>query len=307
MILRTQFSDFFLSTMKPALELVIWNRYRRFPQQWSNFFNQTMIQGSIYQSSQLSGLGLMQTITEGAAVTYDQPVQGFDKTYTPARRGLGVQVSQDLVEDDTKLKLVAKKAGLLGASAKETLEIDMASVFNNAFSGNYTGVGGVSLCNASHPLTKAGGVQSNILSTAADLDNTSLELALTDYETMVSDANHKINLPLPRLVVAPANRWVAAEMLESKLRSDTANNATNAFKFTNNGAPDWFVWQYIIDSDAWFLVAQPEDTELHVIWRRKPYTRYGFDFDTETGKTAMRMKYDYGWSDFYGVYGTPGA
>jgi len=37
-----------------------------------------------------------------------------------------------------------------------------------------------------HPLVKAGGTQSNILATAADLDVASLELALTDWELIVS-------------------------------------------------------------------------------------------------------------------------
>src|SRR5512143_1143455 len=306
MILRGQFSDFFLETMKPALELVIWNKYNRFPQQWTMIFGQDSTTSSIYQTSQLSGLGLASTITEGGPVKYDQPVQGFDKTFKPVRYGLGMQVSQDLVEDDNKLKLVPKQGRMMANAIAETQEVQTASIFNNGFTSG-TGPDGVVLFSASHPLVKAGGVESNLLTAAADLDHTSLTLALTDYETMLNAEGAHINLGLPRLVVAPANRWKAAELLESMDRSDTANRATNPLRHANGGVPDWIVWQYLTDSDAWFLVAPPEETGLKVIWRRKPYTRYGFDFDTETGKAAMRYKFDYGWADWYGTFGTPGA
>lgn len=307
MLIRTQFSDFFLTTMKPALELVIGDNYRRWPKQWPHIFRQETTRNSIWQSTTVAGTGLATQINEGQPVLYDQPVQGFDKTFTPVRYGLGIQISQDVQDSDTKLKASARQGRWLSNSIAETQEVQMASVFNNGFSGGPTGPDGVVLFSASHPLVKAGGVQSNLLSAAADLDNTSLELALIDYETMVTPEGHKMNLGLPSVVVAPANRFVIAEILNSADRSDTPNRATNAFKYSNGGLPRDIVWNYLTDTDAWFLVAPPEDAQLIVVWNRKPYTRYGFDFDTETGKVAMRYSLDVGWSDFYGTYGTPGA
>lgn len=302
---RGQFSDFFLETMKPMLERVIYASYKRRPAEWPKIFDQDSTQASIYQTTTHSGVGLPTQINEGQPVNFDSPVQGFDKTFKPVRFGLGIQVSQDLVEDDTKLRLAPKRARMLANSINEAQEIQMASIFNNGFSA--TGPDGVALFSASHPLVKAGGVQSNLLSAAADLDNTSLELALIDYEGTVDQDGKLIRLPLPKVVVARQNRFVIAEIIESKDRSDTPNRATNAFAYTEGGIPGWMVWHYLTDPDAWFLCAQPEDTQLLVIWRRKPYTHSWFDEDTETGKTAMRYKLDYGWGDFYGVYGTPGA
>lgn len=309
MITRAQFGDFFLETMKPALELVIWNRYKRYPQQWTKIFRQeTLTNGGIFQTSQISGVGTFRSITEGANITYDRPVQGFDKTFKPARFGLGIQVSQDTVEDDQKARLIPKQATMLANACAESLEIQMASDFNNGFTaGAYVGPDNVALFSASHPLVKAGGVENNLLSVAADFDNESLALALTDYETMLNAEGAKVRLPRPTVVVAPANRWAVAEVIESKMRSDTANNATNAFAYADGGMPDWFVWQYLTDDDSWFLVANPESTEMIVVWRRKPYTTYDFDKQNECGSTMMRYKVDHGWADWYGVYGVAGG
>lgn len=306
MIIRGQFSDFFLETMLPALNTVIWNRYRRYPDQYSQIFDVHTSTRGIEQTSQVSGLGLFTDIPEGAPVRYDQPVQGFDKTFVHSRFGLGFKVSQDVVEDD-KINLVAKMAVELGRSAKESIEIDAASTFNNGFDPAYPGPDGQPLFSANHPLVKAGGVQSNILSVPADLDVVSLELALTDFETQKDSSGKLIHVPCSKVVVHPANRWNVHEILRSAMRSDTANNTTNAFQYAVDGLPKPFVWRYLTDPDAWFLCAEPGDTGLLWFWRRKPYTKGDFDFDTETGKTAMRYKKSHGWSDFYGVYGTPGA
>jgi hypothetical protein len=293
--------------MLPALELVIWNRYKRFPQQWTRIFAQESTKRGIFQSSQVTGVGLMRGITEGAPVGYDKPLQGFNKTFIPVRFGLGIQCTVDVMEDDSKLGIEAKKSVMLANSCKETMEVMFASAINNGFDPAFPGPDGAALFSASHPLVKAGGFQNNLLPVAADLDQTSLQLALTDYETMLNAEGARMSLPLPRLVVTPANRWSAAEIIESKMRSNTANNAINPLQFANGGLPDWFVWNYLTDPDAWFLCASPEDTGLLVVFQRKPYTRYWVDDETETGVQAMRFKADYGVADFYGTYGTPGA
>ena len=306
MIVRGAFKDFFLEDMLPALELTIWGNYKRRPQQWSKIFNQdTVKNGGIYQTSQLSGVGLFRTITEGGDVTFDAPVQGFDKTYKPARKGLGIQVSQDVVEDDQRARLVPKMARMLSESCTESIEVQVATVLNNAFA-TTTGPDGVYLCSASHPLVKAGGVESNTMS-AADFDNESLALALTDYETLLNAEGKQILLPTPIVVGAPANRWAFAEVIESKMRSDTANNATNPLAYAEGGMPRWMIYNYLTDDDSWFLIAPPPSNGLLVVWRRKPYTQHGFDEKSETGWTAMRYKMDVGFHDWYGVFGVPGA
>lgn len=292
--------------MLPALNSVIWKKYNEYPEQFSQIFHVETSTRSIEQFSQVSGVGLFTALTEGESVRYDQPVQGFDSTFTHTRFGLGIKFSQDVVEDD-KIGLIAKQGRELGRSAKETREISGASTFNNGFDTGYAGPDGKPLFSATHPLVKSGGVQSNLLSVAADLDVTSLQLALTDFETQKDSSGKLIHVPCAKIVVAPPNRWNVNEILHSASRPDTANNVTNAFKYAVDGMPDAFVWRYLTDVDSWYLVGAPSDTGLIWFDRRKPYTKGDFDFDSETAKTAMRYKKSHGWHDFMGTYGTPGA
>ena len=310
MMLRTQFTDLFLEDMLPALETVIWNRYNRFPPQYTKIFNVKSSSRAIEQTSQVSGLGLFTQLGEAASVRYDEPVQGFDKTYKHSRFGLGFRASSDLVEDD-KFSLIAKMGVELGRSAKESVEIDVASHFNTAFTAGATaGPDGVALCSTSHPLVKVGGTQANTLSVAADLDVTSLQLALTGYRQMKDSSGKRIRVPVDKLVVASDNEWVASEILSGTMRSDTAEHTVNAFRNRDDAFGSfskWMVWEYLTDPDSWFLCAAPEDTELRFYWRKQPYTVHDVDFDSQSVKTAMFYRNSHGWSDFYGVYGVQGA
>lgn len=306
MIIRGSFSQFYLSTMLPALHHVIKAQGKKIPPQYPKIFRSEDTTRSIEQVTGISGVGLFTQLGENEPVRWDDPEQGYPKTFQPVRFGLGIQASRDAIEDD-KIGLITRRAIALERSGRETIEIQAASVFNNAFSGSYLGPDGVCLCSDSHPLYKAGGVQSNLLAVAADLAVASLELMMTAYETQVDDTGLEIRMPAPRVVVAPENRWNVNEILQSNLRSDTANNTTNAFQYAEGGLPTAFIWRYLTDPDAWFLVAPPEETELVIFWRRRPYNHGWFDDDTEAGKLARRYKMDYGFAHYLGVYGTPGA
>jgi len=306
-IIRGQFSDFFNETMLPALRATLWNEYDAYPTQFTEIFQIETSTRSIEQYSGVTGLGLFREIEEGEGISFDSPLQMFDKTFKHKRYGLGFKVSQDVVEDD-KISLVTKQTKELAMSAKETQEIDAASTFNNAFTAaSYAGPDGKALCASDHPLIKSGGSQSNILSVAADLDHTSLELALTDFEMMRDASGRLRHVPVKRVVVAPQNRFNVHEILKSVMRSDTANNTTNGLKYATDGMPDPFVWRYLTDPDAWFLTSAPGRSGLVWFWRRKPYTKAGTDDLTETGRFMMRYRKSHGFYTFYGVYGTPGA
>jgi hypothetical protein len=58
-----------------------------------------------------------------------------------------------------------------------TKQVKAAAVLNNGFSASYVGGDGVALFSNAHPLV-GGGTNSNIPSTAADLNETSLEAAV---------------------------------------------------------------------------------------------------------------------------------
>jgi phage major head subunit gpT-like protein len=304
--IRTQFPDLFLASMLPALDELIFQKFDRFPPQYTQIFRVMTSGRSIEQTSEIAGLGLFNQVAENGSVRYDEAVPGFSKTYTHQQYGLGFKMSRIMIDDD-RFSIISKMASELGRSAKETVEIAAANVFNTGFSTN--GPDGVPFFSASHPLVKTGGVQSNTLAVAADLDIASLELALTDFRKMKDPSGKKIRVKPEMLVVSPEQEFIAAEILTATMRSDTANNTPNAFKRRQGfgSFEDFFVWDYLTDVDAWFIRCAKEDTELRFYWREKPTTIHDVDFDSRSVKTAMWYRMSLGWSSFYGWYGSPGA
>lgn len=296
--------------MLPALNAKIWQNFKAKRRMYDLLLNTDTTSRSIEQFAQVAGVGLPTLVGEGEDTPTDTFVQGYYKTFKPAKYGLGIAASQELVEDD-KMGIISRRSVALSNSIYQSREIQGASVFNNAFdTTGHPGPDGYSLCNASHPLIKAGGTQSNVLSSAADLDVGSLELALTDWELIKTHEGFLQMLPNPRVLVASANRWNVTEILKSQTRSDTANRVSiNAFQDgTETGsAIEPVIWAYLTDPDAWFLVAPPSETETMWLDRKAPYTKADYVEKNETGYVYMRYRADYGFFGFRGIFGTPGA
>lgn len=294
--------------MLPALDDVIFNRFDRLPPCYSKVFKMMTSGRSIEQTSEIAGLSTFGIVPEGQNVRYDESVPGFNKTYTHTQYGLGFRISRVMVDDD-KFSIITKLASDLGRSAKETVELDAVSDFNNGFSGSYLGPDGKALFATDHPLVKSGGTQTNTLAVAADLDISSLELALTDFRLMKDPTGKRIRVKPERLIIPAQLEFVASEILFGNMRSDTANHTINAFKnrVGITAFDDVDIWEYLSDPDAWFISAAKEDIDLRFYWREKFNTIHDVDFDSRSIKTAGWMRFSHGWSSPFGLYGSPGA
>jgi hypothetical protein len=304
MIVPGNFGDFYGTTMLPALRSVIDRGYRARPTKYTQVFNINPSSRSIEQFSQVSGVGRFSQLAIGGKIRYDQPVQGFKSTFKHVRFGLAVPTTIDVVEDD-EWQLVENMHRDLGWSCNETRELDAVGTFNNGFSGSFLGPDGVALFSASHPLYKAGGLQSNLM-TAADLDSYSLQLALTVFELMKRPSGELIHIKPSKLIVAPANRFIAYALTKSTDDPTTADRSVNPLLGAEDGMPTTFVWPYLTSPNAWFLAAEPQDTGLVWFDRKKPYTKSWTDDETEVGIVGMRYKKSHGWNNYIGLVGNQG-
>ncbi len=308
MQIRGQFSDYFFETALPAMQARAIKAFKAKKAMASQFLNVSSTGREIVQFGSVTGVGLPSLVGEGEDSPTDSMVQGYNKTYRPLKYSLGIACTQELIEDD-RMGIVASRSVALANSIFQAREIQAASVYNNAFDAtNYAGPDGKALCASDHPLVKSGGTQSNILSVAADLDVTSLELALTDYELTKTHEGFLQLLDKPRVLVAAQNRWNVSEILKSQMRSDTANNTRNAFQDSEQGGViEGFVWGQLTDPDAWFLVAPPDQLGVRWVDRKAPYTKSDYVERNETGYMWMRYRADFAFDAWTGVYGTPGA
>jgi hypothetical protein len=307
MNIRTQFTDFFLSTQLPALDFIVKEEMDRRSEQYPNFLKVENTTQSIVQESETTGLGLFSQVTEAGSLRYDELQQAYNKTYTPVDWALGIRVSHRMMADD-KFGIVKSGYQALARAAKETQEVEAANVYNRAFNSSYLGPDGKVLCATDHPLV-GGGTQANRPTNHTDLDIASLEAALTNFRKFVDHRGKKERLLAKNLVVASAGIFAATEILKSPLRSDTAENAINAF---SNGAVEGgtlkpVAYDYLTDDDAWFLTAPASDLRLRFIWREKFSTMHDKDFDTRSLKTGAWMTFVVSFGGYRGVYGSQGA
>ncbi len=306
MFIRTLFPDLYLQSMLPAIDEVVMTKYSRFPDEWTEVFRMESSSRSIEQTTEVTGFAQFAVIPEGDTTRYDEALPAFNKTYVHAQYGLGFKVTKVAMDDD-RFGVVRKLSTELGRSAKETIEVSAAYVFNTGFAadaGAQTGPDGQPLFSTAHPLI-GGGTQTNKLSYPTDPDVTSIQLALTDIRNTVDHRGKHLRIPPKKAIFPTQLEFVGAELLGGADRADTANRTINAFK-RRSGMPSfdsWMVWDYLTDPNAWFIECEKEDTELRFYWREAFNTVHDIDFDSRSVKTAGWMRYSVGYNGFYGIYG----
>lgn len=315
--LRDNYSDLYGIDMLPVLEEVFRFELSQHPSRREMLFQKKSTSRDIWQATAMHDLPLLQQVSEGQDYSFEAPAQGASKTLKPVKFGLGVSISEEAAEDG-KFDEIADMIRKLAKSARESQEIQAMNIFNNGFSGGgETSSDGQPVFSASHALP-SGGSFSNLLTSAADLSDTSLEAMLVQFETaFVGDSGIKYQIRPRNLIVTPSNKRLAMELIGSDLRArtveaDSGDGITNVNNMNSLREDGLRVVSsvHLTDDDAWFLSAEPSDTGLRIISRKDIETKAagpdaGFLNDSILYKCRYREKI--GVTEAYGVMGTPGA
>jgi hypothetical protein len=186
-----------------------------------------------------------------------------------------------------------------------TKQVKAAAILNNGFSAAYPGGDGVALFSTAHPLIN-GGTNANTPTTAADLNETSLENAVIGIAAWTDERGLLIAARPRKLIVPPALQFVATRLLETSLRVGTTDNDINAIK--NNGSiPEGYtINHFLTDTNGWYLTTDVPNGMKHFV-RMAMTTGMDGDFDTGNVRYKARERYSFGFSDPLGMYGSPGA
>jgi hypothetical protein len=177
---------------------------------------------------------------------------------------------------------------------------------NTAFTAGATAGGdGVALCATDHPLTN-GGTFANEPTTAADLNETSLEDALISIAGFVDERGLKVALRGTKLVIPRQLQFVAERLMVSNLRVGTADNDTNAIRSMGMLPNGYAVNDFLTDPDAFFVMTDAPRGFVH-FERSALSTNMEADFDTGNMRFKARERYSFGFSDPRAVFGSPGA
>ena len=296
-----------LKELLPGLNALFGLEYKRYGEEHQEIYETETSERSFEEETKLSGFSAAPVKNEGNAIAYDNAQEAWTARYTHETIALGFSLTEEAVEDNLYDTLSARYTKALARAMAYTKQVKAANVLNNGFntSGSYNGGDGVPLFSASHPLV-TGGTNSNIPSTPADLNETSLENAVIQIAAWTDERGLLIAAKPRKLIVPPALQFVATRLLETELRVGTTDNDINALK--NNGSiPEGYaINHFLTDTNAWFLTTDVPNGMKHFV-RTPLATSMDGDFDTGNVRYKARERYSFGWSDPLGMYGSQGA
>jgi phage major head subunit gpT-like protein len=218
---------------------------------------------------------------------------------------MGFSITEEAVEDNLYDSLSSRYTKALARAMAYTKQVKAAAVLNNGFNSVVTYGDGQPLFSTAHPLI-SGGTNSNTPSTAADLNETSLENAVIQIAGWTDERGLLIAAKPRKLVVPPNLMFTATRLLQTELRVATADNDVNALKMMGSIPEGYTVNHFLTDTNAWFLTTDVPNGLKHFV-RTPLSTSMDGDFDTGNVRYKSRERYSFGVSDPLGIFGSPGA
>ena len=290
--------------LEPGLNALFGLEYKRYENQHLEIFDIENSDRAFEEEVMLSGFANAQVKPEGSGVTFDNAQETFTARYTHNTIALAFAITEEAIEDNLYDRLASRYTKALARSMANTKQVTAANVLNNAFSSSYVGGDGVALLATNHPTIA--GTFKNTLSTAADLNETSLEQALIDINALTDERGLKIAARGIKMIVPAELQFTAERLMKSSQRTGTADNDTNAIRSMGLVQEGYVINNFLTDSDAWFVKTDvPNGMKMFV--RAPIKTAMEGDFDTGNVRYKARERYSFGWSDPRGLYGSPGA
>jgi len=254
----------------------------------------------------LSGFANAQVKAEGSGVSFDEAQETYTARYTHDTIALAFAITEEAIEDNLYDRIASRYTKALARSMSQTKQVKGAVPLNTGLPSltGFTSGDSQQLFSTAHP-TIAGTFQ-NTLTTQADLNETSLEQALIDIAAMTDERGLKIAAKGVKMIVPPAGQFTAERLMKSQGRVGTADNDINAVKSMGMIPQGYVVNNFLTDTDAWFIKTDAPNGLKH--FQRTPVsTKMEGDFETGNVKYKARERYSFGWSDWRGIFGSPGA
>ena len=289
----------------PGLHALWGLENKRYQDEWKPIFETNSSERAFEEEVALSGFGSAVIKTEGASVAYDTAQEFYSTTYRHVTTALAFAITEEAIEDNLYAELGSRYTKALAWSMNNTKEVMAASVLNNAFSASYLGGDGKRLCATDHPLV-SGGTNSNRPATYVDLSETALENGVIQIGAWTDQRGLLIAIKPKQLIIANANSFTADKILNTVLKTDSADNTINSIYHTGAIPKGYHVNHYLIDTDAWFLTTDAPDGLKHFNRISRSFSKDG-DFDTGNLRWKARERFAFGFTNPLGVFGSEGV
>jgi hypothetical protein len=290
--------------LEPGLNALFGLEYKRYENQHAEIYATETSDRAFEEEVMLSGFANAQVKPEGSGVVFDNAQETYTARYTMETVALAFAITEEAVEDNLYDRLSSRYTKALARSMANTKQVKAVNPLINGFGGGFTSGDGSNLFATNHP-TIAGTV-SNTLSTAADLNETSLEQSLIDIAAFTDERGLKIAAKATKMIVPSALQFQAERLMKSEGRVQTADNDINAVRSMGMVPQGYRVNNFLTDPNAFFLITDVPNGMKHFV-RTPIKTAMEGDFDTGNLRFKARERYQFGVSDFRGIFGSPGV
>lgn len=288
----------------PGVKAWYGGTYKEHSPEFPALFAMENSERSYEEDVEITGFGLAPVKPEGGSVSYDTETQGAVSRFTHVAYALGFIVTYEELQDNLYEVVGKRRAQRLAFSMRQTKEIVAANVYNRAFDSNYTGGDAKELLATDHP--SLSGNQANEPSAGTDISEAAIEDLIIQIAGAENSRGLKISL-MPEKLIVPRQQWFEANrIMKSVLQNDTANNAVNVLKATNALPGGIAMNHYLTDQDAWFIRTNAPRGMI-CYERETQELSQDNDFDTMNAKAKAYERYSFGWADWRGLFGSPGA
>ena len=289
--------------LEPGLNALFGLEYDRYENEHAEIFMTESSDRAFEEEVMLSGFANAQVKPEGSGVTFDNAQETYTARYTHETVALAFSITEEAIEDNLYDRLASRYTKALARSMANTKQVKAVNPLINGF-GTFTSGDGVALFSVSHP-TIAGTV-ANTLTTAADLNETSLEQSLIDIAAMTDERGLKIAARGVKMIVPPELQFTAERLMKAQGRVGTADNDINAIVSMGMVPQGYRVNNFLTDPDAFYIITDVPNG-MKYFDRASIKTAMEGDFDTGNVRYKARERYSFGVSDYRGIFASPGA
>ncbi len=282
--------------LEPGLNALFGLEYNQYENQHLEIFDVENSDRAFEEEVMLSGFANAAVKSEGAAVTFDTAQEAFTSRYTHETVALAFALTEEAIEDNLYDTIATRYTKALARSMANTKQIKGANVLNNGFSSSFPGGDGKELFATDHP--SQSGDQKNELSTSADLSE--------DIAAFTDERGLKIAARGVKMIIPSELQFTAERIMKSPARVGTADNDLNAIASKGMIPQGYVVNNFLTDTDAFFIKTDVPNG-LKMFERAAIKTAMEGDFDTGNVRYKARERYSFGFSDWRGVFGSPGA
>ena len=291
--------------LEPGLNALFGLEYKRYENQHAEIYTTESSDRAFEEEVMLSGFAQAQVKPEGSGVVFDNAQETYTARYSHETVALAFAITEEAIEDNLYDRLASRYTKALARSMANTKQVKAVNpLINGLPSGSFQSGDGVSLFNTSHPTVS--GTVSNTLSTAADLNETSLEQSLIDIAAMTDERGLKIAARGVKMIIPSELQFTAERLMKSQGRVGTADNDVNAIVSMGMIPQGYRVNNFLTDTDAFYIITDVPNGMKY--FERSPIkTAMEGDFDTGNVRYKARERYSFGVSDFRGIFASPGA